>query len=100
VNQFLSLPEREHITNIVYMGMGEPFDNPVEVLKSLALFTDPKGIALGSKPITFSTVGLIPAMKDFLSQSDCHLAISIHSPFDEERRKLMPVQHVYPIKEV
>lgn len=100
VNQFLSLPERENITNIVYMGMGEPFDNPVEVLKSLKLFTDPKGIALGSKRITVSTVGLIPGMKDFLSQSDCHLAISIHSPFDEERRKLMPVQHVYPIKEV
>jgi 23S rRNA (adenine2503-C2)-methyltransferase len=100
VNQIGSLPERDNLTNIVYMGMGEPFDNITEVLKSLDILTAPWGYAMSPKRVTVSTIGIIPGMKQFLKESKCHLAVSMHSPFDEERRKLMPIQHVYPIHDV
>lgn len=100
VNQITSLPERDQLSNVVYMGMGEPFDNLSEVLKSLEILTADYGYAWSPKRITVSTVGIIPGMKEFLEKSKCHLAISLHTPFDEERRKLMPVEHVYPLKAV
>jgi 23S rRNA (adenine2503-C2)-methyltransferase len=82
------------------MGMGEPLDNIDEVLKSLRILTSSWGFAMSPKRITVSTIGIIPVLKRFINESNCHLAISLHSPFDEERRKLMPMQSVYPIKEV
>jgi 23S rRNA (adenine2503-C2)-methyltransferase len=100
INQIRSLPEREKLTNIVYMGMGEPLDNTAEVLKSLDILTAEWGFAMSPRRITVSTIGMIPGMKDFLEKSDCHLAISLHTPFDEERKKLMPVENVYPLREV
>jgi 23S rRNA (adenine2503-C2)-methyltransferase len=100
INQLRSIPERDTITNIVYMGMGEPFDNTEEVLKSLDILTSTYGFGMSHKRITVSTIGVIPGMKSFLERSSCHLAISLHTPFDEERRKLMPVQHVYPIRSI
>ena len=100
INQYRSLPERENISNLVYMGMGEPLDNTIEVLKSLDILTSPWGYAMSPRRITISTIGMIPGLKDFLEKSQCHLAISLHTPFDEERKKLMPVQTVYPIREV
>jgi 23S rRNA (adenine2503-C2)-methyltransferase len=100
INQIQSLPEFALITNVVYMGMGEPFDNIEEVLKSLEILTSDYGYAWSPKRITVSSIGIIPGLKEFLTRSKCHLAISLHSPFDEERLKLMPVQHVYPINEV
>ncbi len=100
LNQYRSLPERNKLTNIVYMGMGEPLDNLSEVLRSLEVFTAEWGFALSPRRITVSTIGITPAMLEFLNKSEAHLAISLHSPFDEERRKLMPVQQVYPLKEV
>jgi 23S rRNA (adenine2503-C2)-methyltransferase len=100
VNQIRSLPEREKLTNIVYMGMGEPFDNIDEVLKSIELLTSSYGMGLSPKRITVSTIGIIPGMKRFLEESEAHLAISIHTPFDDERKKLMPIQNIYPIKEI
>lgn len=100
VNQVLSLPERENLTNIVYMGMGEPFDNLKEVLKSIEIFTADWGLAMSPKRITVSTIGVIPAMKTFIEQSDAHLAISLHSPFEDERRKLMPIESVYSLSEL
>lgn len=100
LNQYRSLPERRLLTNIVYMGMGEPLDNLSEVLRSLEIFTAEWGFALSPRRITVSTIGITPAMLEFLNQSEAHLAISLHTPFDEERRKLMPVQQVYPLKEV
>lgn len=100
LNQIISLPERENLTNLVYMGMGEPFDNLQEVLRSLEILTSDDGFGWSPKRITVSTVGIIPGMKEFLQRSKCHLAVSLHTPFDEERRKLMPVEHVYPLKEV
>lgn len=100
LNQYRSIPERRSITNLVYMGMGEPLDNLEEVLKSLEVLTSDWGFALSPRRITVSTIGLIPAMRDFLNKSQVHLAVSLHSPYDDERRKLMPVQQVYPLKEV
>jgi 23S rRNA (adenine2503-C2)-methyltransferase len=100
LNQYRSLPEREGVTNIVYMGMGEPLDNLENVLASLEILCSPYGYGMSPTRITVSTVGLIPAMEAFLQRSRCHLAVSLHSPFEEERRSLMPVEQVYPMKEV
>jgi 23S rRNA (adenine2503-C2)-methyltransferase len=100
INQIVSLPERNTLTNIVYMGMGEPLDNIDEVLKSLEILTSGWGFAMSPRRITVSTIGIVPVLRRFISESNCHLAISLHSPFDEERRKLVPMQSVYPIKEV
>ena len=100
LNQYRSLPERDTVTNIVYMGMGEPMDNLLNVLASLDVLCSSDGYGLSPSRVTVSTVGLIPAMKEFLERSRCHLAVSMHSPFEEERRRLMPVENVYPLKEV
>jgi 23S rRNA (adenine2503-C2)-methyltransferase len=100
VNQLASLPERESVTNIVYMGMGEPLDNVEAVLKSLEILTSDWGYGMSPRRITVSTIGVIPGMRAFLDNSNAHLAVSVHSPFDEERRQLMPVQHVYPLSQV
>ncbi len=100
VNQVISLPEREQLTNIVYMGMGEPFDNLESVMRSLEILTSDWGLAMSPRRITVSTIGMIPAMKLFIENSECHLAISLHTPFHDERRKLMPIENIYPIAEV
>ncbi len=100
LNQPRSIEEWDRITNIVYMGMGEPLDNLDEVLKSLEILAAEWGYAMSPRRITVSTIGIIPAMKEFLEKSEAHLAVSLHSPFDEERRMLMPVQQVYPLNEV
>lgn len=100
VNQVISLPERGELTNIVYMGMGEPFDNLTEVMKSVEILTSSWGLAMSPRRITVSTIGLVPAMKTFLDYSNAHLAISLHSPFEEERRKLMPIENVYPLHQL
>jgi 23S rRNA (adenine2503-C2)-methyltransferase len=100
LNQIRSLPERDKLTNIVYMGMGEPFDNLDAVMDSLEILTSGYGFGMSPRRITVSTIGIIPAMKVFLEKSTCHLAVSLHSPFEEERRKLMPVEHVYSLHQV
>ncbi len=100
VNQLLSLPEKESITNLVYMGMGEPLDNLHEVMKSLEILTNDYGPGLSPKRITVSTIGIIPEMRQFIENSECHLAVSLHSPFHEERKKIMPVEKIYPIKDI
>jgi 23S rRNA (adenine2503-C2)-methyltransferase len=100
LNQIRSIPENSKLSNIVYMGMGEPFDNTDEVLKSLEILTSDYGYAWSPKRITVSTIGIIPGMKVFLEKSKCHLAISLHTPYDNERSELMPIQKRYPIKQV
>lgn len=100
INQLRSLPEKQSVTNIVFMGMGEPFDNIEEVMKAQEVLTADYGFELSVRKVTVSTIGIVPAMEVFLRDSKCNLAVSMHSPFDEERRKLMPIQHVYPIKDV
>ena len=100
LNQFRSIPEFKRLTNIVYMGMGEPLDNITEVLKSLEILTGEWGYAWSPTRITVSTVGIKTGIKEFLEKSRCHLAVSLHSPFDDERIKLMPVQKSNPVREV
>lgn len=100
VNQIRSIDEFKEVTNIVYMGMGEPFDNLGEVLKSIEILTSDWGYAMSPRRITVSTIGIIPGMLTFLEKSEAHLAVSLHTPFHEERQKLMPVQVAYPIDEV
>ena len=100
INQIRSIPEHREVTNIVYMGMGEPFDNLEQVLKSLEILTSAWGFAMSPRRITVSTIGIIPGMLTFLEKSEAHLAVSLHTPFDDERKRLMPVQVAYPIAEV
>jgi len=100
VNQIRSIPEWHEVTNIVYMGMGEPFDNLEQVLKSLEILTSEWGFAMSPRRITVSTIGIIPGMLTFLNRSEAHLAVSLHTPFDDERKRLMPVQVAYPIADV
>ncbi len=100
VNQVTSIEEAGSVSNIVYMGMGEPFDNLEEVLKSLEILTSDWGFAMSPRRITVSTIGIIPGMLTFLEKSEAHLAVSLHTPFNNERKQLMPVQVAYPIDEV
>lgn len=100
VNQVRSLPEKDQLTNLVYMGMGEPFDNMEEVMKSLEIFTSEWGYGWSPKRITVSTIGIVPAIKRFLDESQCHLAVSLHTPFEDERKMLMPIQTVFSLSEV
>jgi 23S rRNA (adenine2503-C2)-methyltransferase len=100
VNQIRSIEERDKVSNIVYMGMGEPFDNMEAVMKSIELLTAEWGYAMSPRRITVSSIGIIPGLRKFLLESHCNLAISLHTPFDNEREQLMPVQKAYPISEV
>ncbi len=100
INQIRSIPESDLLSNVVYMGMGDPLDNIEEVLKSLEILTSEWGFAWSPRRINVSTIGLIPAMRRFIEESEAHLAISMHSPFNEERKKLMPVEQVYTIEQV
>jgi len=100
INQIVAIPESEMLTNIVYMGMGEPLDNLSNVLKSLQIMCSDWGFVWSARRITVSTIGIIPAMKTFIENTQCHLAVSLHSPFESERAELMPVQSRYSLKDV
>ena len=100
LNQIQSLPEHETLTNIVFMGMGEPLDNVNELFKVLEILTASYGYGWSPKRITVSTIGVMKGLKRFLDESDCHLAVSLHSPYPEERLSLMPVEKAYPFKDV
>ena len=100
LNQIFSIPEADKLTNLVFMGMGEPFDNMLPMLRSLEILTADYGYAWSPRRITVSSVGLIPGMKVFLEKSNCHLAISLHSPFAQERLQLMPIEKSFPISSV
>ncbi len=100
VNQIRNIPEWQEVSNIVYMGMGEPFDNLDEVLKSTEILTAEWGFAISPRRITVSSIGIVPGLVRFLNESETHLAISLHTPFHEERQKLMPVEIAYPLEDV
>lgn len=99
-NQIQSIPENEHLTNLVFMGMGEPLDNADELFKVLQILTEDWGYAWSPKRITVSSIGQIPNLKRFLEESHCHVAISLHSPFAAERLSIMPVEKAWPMHEV
>ncbi|MDD4829264.1 MAG: 23S rRNA (adenine(2503)-C(2))-methyltransferase RlmN [Bacteroidales bacterium] len=100
INFVRSLPEFDELSNIVYMGMGEPFDNYDEVIKSINILTSDWGFAMSPRRITVSSSGIIPKMIDFIYETQCNLAISMHNPFHEERMEIMPIEKKYPIEEV
>ncbi len=100
INQIFSIPESDKLTNIVFMGMGEPFDNLDEVLKALEIMTSDYGCAWSPKRITVSTVGLKKGLERFLNESDCHLAVSMHSPIPSQRREMMPAEIAFSIKDI
>lgn len=100
INQIYSLPEREHLTNVVFMGQGEPMDNLDNVLTATKILTSGYGYAWSPKRITVSSVGVKNKLKRFLDESDCHVAISMHSPLPEQRRKLMPAERQMSIVQV
>ena len=100
LNQLFSIPECEQLTNVVFMGMGEPMDNLDAVLAATEVLTAPWGLGWSPKRITVSTVGILPGLKRFLDESQCHLAVSLHNPVAQERQQMMPVQKAYPLNEV
>ncbi len=100
LNQIQSLPEADKLTNIVFMGMGEPLDNVNELFKVLEILTASYGYGWSPKRITVSTIGIPKTLKRFLDESDCHLAVSLHSPYPAERMSLMPVEKAFPAKDV
>lgn len=100
LNQFRSIPEHDSLTNIVFMGMGEPLDNLDEVLRTLDILNSEWGFGWSPTRITVSTIGITGKIEEFLERSRCHLAVSLHSPFDTERQSLMPAQKAHPVKEV
>ena len=100
INQIISLPERDKLTNVVMMGMGEPLDNLDEVLKALEVMTASYGFAWSPKRITLSTVGLKKGLQRFIEESDCHLAISLHTPVPLQRREMMPAEKAFSITEI
>lgn len=97
LNQMASTEGHEDLTNMVFMGMGEPMDNIDEVLRALTILTSPWGYAWSPRRITVSTIGIPGPLKRLLDESEVHVAISLHSPFAEKRAELMPVQKGFPI---
>ncbi len=100
ISQFLAIDESADLTNAVFMGMGEPLDNYDNVMKAIEILTAPWGFAWSPKRITVSTIGVQPGLRRFLDESRCHLAVSLHSPFPEERAGLMPAQKMCPAEEI
>ena len=99
LNQIYALPEREQLTNIVFMGQGEPMDNLDAVLRATEILTANEGYAWSPRRITVSSVGVKNKLKRFLDESECHVAISMHSPLPEQRQMLMPAERQMSIEE-
>lgn len=100
INQVLSVPHSDALTNVVFMGMGEPLDNYKVVASVLEIMTSDYGLAWSPKRITVSTVGPRVGLTRFLEEHRANLAVSLHSPFPEERAEIMPVEGLFPIEEV
>ena len=100
LSQFLAIDEAQELTNAVFMGMGEPLDNWNNVKRAIEVLTADWGFAWSPKRITLSTIGVLPELKKFLDSTRCHLAVSLHNPFPEERSEIMPVQKAWPLHDV
>lgn len=100
INQILSIPDSAKLTNVVFMGMGEPLDNTDEVLRAIDILTAKWGFGWSPTRITLSTAGVTKELPRFLDESKAHLAISLHNPFHDERAEIMPIEKAYPIREV
>ena len=100
INQILSIPESEQLTNLVFMGMGEPLDNMDNVMKALEIITAPWGMAWSPTRVTLSTAGVARELERFMNETKVHLAVSLHNPFHDQRTEIMPIENAYPIREV
>ncbi len=100
ISQIFSIEESDDITNIVFMGMGEPLDNYENVKAAIDVLCSDWGLAWSPKRITLSTIGMIPTLKKFLEETNCHLALSLHNPIPEQRGDFMPVQKLFPVDKV
>ncbi len=100
VNQVISIPDSGNITNVVFMGMGEPMDNLENVLKACDILISEWGLALGARNITVSSVGITTGIKEFLNRSACNLTVSLYSPFSEERLSVIPAEKSYPVYDI
>lgn len=100
INQVLSVPNSEALTNVVFMGMGEPLDNYDEVLKVIKILTEPWGLGWSPKRVTVSTVGIKPELRMLVEETSVHVAVSVHDAVTDERQQLMPIEKVHGIKDV
>lgn len=100
LSQFVSVDESQTLTNAVFMGMGEPLDNFDNVMKAIEVLTADWGFGWSPKRITLSTIGVLPNLRKYLDGCKCHLAVSLHNPFPDERLEMMPVQKAWPAKDV
>ncbi len=100
INQVMSVEGAEDLTNIVFMGMGEPMDNLPEVMKAIAVLTERWGMAWSPKRITVSTIGKLDALRKLIAGTKVHIAVSVHSAIPAQRRGLMPVEQAWHIKDV
>jgi len=97
---YLRATRSHKISSVIFMGMGEPLANTENLLKSLEILTAGYAYGLSPSRITVSTIGILPGLEKVMAESKCHLAISLHSPFPEERLELMPVEKLYPIRRI
>ena len=100
LNQVYSVPDSAAISNLVFMGMGEPLDNYKNVKKATELLMADYGLAWSPRRITLSTIGLKSNLKRFLDESKCHLAVSLHNPIPEQRLEIMPIEKSAPVASV
>ena len=100
INQIYALPEFDKLTNLVFMGMGEPCDNLSNLLQAIRVLTADYGAAMSPHRITVSTVGIRKGLKPLLEAGDYHIAVSLHHPIPEKRSELMPAEKGYSITEV
>ena len=100
LNQIFSIPESETLSNIVFMGMGEPLDNYDAICQSLQVLTADWGLGWSPHRITVSTVGITPMLRRLLDETQVHVAVSLHNPFADERAEMMPMQKAYPIADI
>ncbi|MEE9599127.1 MAG: 23S rRNA (adenine(2503)-C(2))-methyltransferase RlmN [Anaerolineales bacterium] len=93
--------DSKNLTNVVFMGMGEPFHNYTQVMEAVRILNDPEGFGMGARRFTISTVGLVPGIKRFTEKnSQINLAISLHAADDELRSSIVPINQKYPISEL
>ena len=100
LNQIFSVEEADQLTSFVFMGMGEPMDNLDAVLKATSIMTAPWGLAMSPRRITVSTIGMLAAVRRFVGESECHLAISLHATTHEQRLRLMPIEKASPFADI
>ncbi len=100
INQIISIPPAGEITHVVFMGMGEPMDNYENVVRACEIATAQWGLSLSARNITVSTVGIKPAVEKFLKETGCNLTLSLHSPFPDERSRIIPVERMYPADDI